>query len=85
MKTKFAIIIEWGPNNYSSYAPDVPGCVATGQTVEETISNMREAIQFHLEFMHEEGDPLPQSTSLCEMVEVEIPAATGPLTEPQPR
>lgn len=80
MKTKFAIIVEWGPNNYSSYAPDVPGCVATGHTVEETVNSMREALQFHLELMHEEGDPLPKSTSLCEYVEVEIP-----VTEPQPR
>jgi predicted RNase H-like HicB family nuclease len=82
MKTKFAIIVESGPNNYSAYAPDLPGCVTTGHTVEETVKNMREAVQFHIEFMHEEGDPIPRATSLCEYVEVEIPAT---VTEQQRR
>jgi predicted RNase H-like HicB family nuclease len=83
MKTKFAIIVEWGPNNYSAYAPDLPGCITTGKTVEETVSNMREAVQYHIEFMHETGDPIPPSTSLCEYVEVEVPEPA--VSEPQPR
>jgi predicted RNase H-like HicB family nuclease len=81
MTSKFAVIIEAGPNNYSAYVPDVPGCVAAAKTVSETRELIREAIQFHLEFMQERGDPIPQSTSLCEYVEVEVPAAI----EQQPR
>ena len=47
--TEYAVIIEKANNNYSAYAPDLPGCITTGPTVEETLSNMREAIEFHLE------------------------------------
>ncbi len=83
MKTKYAIIVEWGPNNYGAYAPDLPGCVATGKTVEETVKNMGEAVQFHIDGMHEDGDPIPPSTSLCEYVDVEIPEPA--VTEQQPR
>lgn len=85
MKRKFAVIIESGENNYGAYAPDVPGCVATGRTVAETIDSMREALEFHFEGMREDGDPIPQSTTLCEYVEVEIPepAVSEPVTEPR--
>lgn len=85
MKTKFAIIVEWGPNNYSAYAPDLPGCAATGNSVEETVRTMREAIQFHIDGMIEDGDPVPPSTSLCEYVEVEVPAVAEPVTGQRPR
>ena len=46
---RFLVVIEKGENNYSAYSPDLPGCVATGSTQEETIENMKQAIQFHLE------------------------------------
>ncbi|HTS78541.1 MAG TPA: type II toxin-antitoxin system HicB family antitoxin [Bryobacteraceae bacterium] len=80
MKRKYAIIIESGPNNYSAYVPDVPGCITTGRTVAETVELMREALEFHFEGMREDGDAIPEPTSLCEYVEVEIPepAATEP-------
>jgi predicted RNase H-like HicB family nuclease len=83
MKTKFAVIIESGPNNYSAYVPDLPGCVAAATTLPEMRELIREAVQFHIDGMHEDGDPIPPSTSLCEYVEVEIPAPA--VTEPQPR
>lgn len=55
----YAVVIEWAETNYSAYAPDLPGCVTTGATVEETIANMREAIAGHLAVMREYGDPIP--------------------------
>lgn len=45
---KFVVVVEQGEKNYSAYSPDVPGCVATGATVDETLKNMAEAIRFHL-------------------------------------
>lgn len=51
-------------------APDVPGCVSTGKTAEETLANMREAIEFHLEGMREDRDPIPQPTTIAAVIEV---------------
>ncbi len=56
---KFLVIIEKGAKNYSAYSPDVSGCVATGESVEETLVNMREALEFHFEAMSEEGEDIP--------------------------
>jgi predicted RNase H-like HicB family nuclease len=67
---KYAIVIEKGPSNYSAYVPDLPGCVATGVTVEETESLLREAIELHLEGMREDGLPIPPATSVVEYVQV---------------
>ncbi len=67
---RYAIVIEKAQNNYSAYVPDLPGCVATGKTVEEIEREIQEAIAFHLEGLREEGLPIPESTSLCDYVEV---------------
>ena len=67
---KYTIIIEKANGNYSAYCPDLPGCVATGKTVEETIQNMREAIKFHLEGLKAENMPIPVSKSMAYQVEV---------------
>jgi predicted RNase H-like HicB family nuclease len=72
---RYAIIIEKGPHNYSAYVPDVPGCVATGRTVEETKRSMAEALAVHLEGMQDDGDPIPEPTSLCDYVEIAGPDA----------
>ena len=56
----FTILIEQSPNNYGAWSPDLPGCVVTGATVEETISNMRGAIALHLKGMKEDGEPIPE-------------------------
>jgi predicted RNase H-like HicB family nuclease len=61
---KYLVIIQKAESNYGAYSPDVLGCVATGKTIEETLENMREALEFHLEGLVEEGDPLPVSRGL---------------------
>jgi len=67
---RFLIIIEEADRNFSAYSPDLPGCVATGDTREETERNMYEAIQMHVEGMQEDGIPVPQSRSFAEYVVV---------------
>jgi len=67
---KYAVVIENAGPNYSAYVPDLPGCVATGQTVEDVESQIREAIEFHIEGMREDGEPIPAPTSSVEYVEV---------------
>jgi len=67
---KYAIVIERAENNYSAYVPDLPGCIATGQTIEEVEQQIREAIEFHLDGMKEDGDPIPPPSSQVEYVDV---------------
>jgi len=66
---RYAIVIEKANGNYSAYVPDLPGCIATGVTVEETEREIREAIQFHHDGLREEGLPIPEPTSRVEYVE----------------
>jgi predicted RNase H-like HicB family nuclease len=56
---RYPVIIESGDSNFSAYAPDLPGCVSTGATIEETERNIREAIEFHLAGLREDGLPVP--------------------------
>lgn len=67
---RYAIVIEKAASNFSAYVPDLPGCVATGQSVEETEQQIREAIEFHLEGLREDGLPIPPPQSQVEYVEV---------------
>ena len=67
---RYAIVIENAGANFSAYVPDLPGCIATGATVAETEAQIREAIEFHLEGMKEDGAPIPPPTSRVEYVEV---------------
>ncbi len=67
---RYAIVIEKATSNYSAYVPDLPGCVATGQTIEETEQQIREAIEFHLQGLREDGLPVPSPQSQVEYVEV---------------
>lgn len=67
---RYAIVIEKGENNYAAYVPDLLGCVATGETVEETEREIREAIEFHLRGMREDGLPIPEPSIQVEYVEV---------------
>lgn len=67
---RYAIVIEKTENNYSAYVPDLPGCIATGSTVEEAENAMREAIAFHLDGLREDGMPIPQPSSKVDYVEV---------------
>ena len=66
---RFAIVIEKADGNYSAYVPDLPGCVATGDTVEEAEREIRDAIRFHIEGLREDGLPVPPPTSIAEYVE----------------
>jgi predicted RNase H-like HicB family nuclease len=63
-------VIEKAEGNYSGYVPDLPGCVATGATVEELEAEIREAIEFHLEGMREDGLQIPLPQSKVEYIEV---------------
>lgn len=67
---RYAIVIERAEGNYSAYVPDLPGCVATGATIEEVETQIREAIEFHLEGMHEDGVPIPPPQSKVDYVDV---------------
>ena len=67
---KYAVVIEKAESNYSAYVPDLPGCVATGATLQEVESEIREAIAFHLEGMREDGVAIPEPTSKVEYIEL---------------
>ena len=67
---RYAIVIEKADGNYSAYVPDLPGCVATGDTVAETERLISEAIEFHLAGMKEDGLAIPSPSSHVEYVEV---------------
>ena len=71
MTMRYTIIIEHGPENYSAYAPDFPGCVAAAVTEKETLALMKEALEMHIEDMRERGEPIPQPS---EIREVEVTA-----------
>jgi predicted RNase H-like HicB family nuclease len=67
---RYAIVIEKAPSNFAGYVPDLPGCIATGATVKETESLLRDAIELHLEGMREDGVPIPEPASVVEYLEV---------------
>lgn len=67
---RHAIVVDKTENNYSANVPDLPGCVATGQTVEETENEIRAAIEFHIEGLREGGLFVPQPVSIVEYLEV---------------
>ena len=66
---RYAMIIEPGGRNYSAYLPDLPGCIATGKTIDEVKQRMSEAVELHLEGMREDGLPIPEPSSLADYVE----------------
>lgn len=67
---RYAIVIEKAENNYAAYVPDLLGCVATGQTIEEAEQQICEAIEIHIRGMREDGLPIPEPSSQVEYVEV---------------
>ena len=64
---RYTIIIERGPTNFSAYAPDFPGCVAAADTETETVALMKEALDLHIEDMHERGEPVPPPSAAREI------------------
>lgn len=67
---EYAVIVEGTEGNYSAYVPDLPGCVTVGDTIDETLANMREAIAFHLDGLRESGQPIPPPASISASVAV---------------
>jgi predicted RNase H-like HicB family nuclease len=67
---RYAIVIEKAANNYSAYVPDLPGCIATGGTVEETERLIREAIEFHIDGLRADGQAVPEPSSKVEYVDI---------------
>ena len=67
---RYAIVIEAADGNYSAYVPDLPGCIATGATVQETEQQIREAIQFHVDGLRADNLPSPPASSRVNYVEI---------------
>ena len=67
---KYAVIIEKGEDGYGAYVPDLPGCIAAGKTREEVKKLIREAIEFHIEGLKEDGISVPAPASSIEFIEV---------------
>ena len=67
---RYAIVIENAGSNFSAYVPDLPGCIATGATIEEAEREIREAIEFHLEGLREDGSPIPPPSSSVRYVDI---------------
>ena len=67
---QYTVIIERSENSFGAYVPDLPGCVAVGETREEVRDLIREAIEFHLETMREDGEEIPQPSTSSELVSV---------------
>jgi predicted RNase H-like HicB family nuclease len=69
---RYPVIIEKSAKNYSAYSPDLPGCVATGATIKETLARMRTAIKFHLEGLIKEGSEIREPSTKVRYLEVSI-------------
>lgn len=67
---RYAIVVEHAGRNYAAYVPDLPGCVATGETIEEVERLLREAVELHVAGMREDGLPLPEPSSVVDYLEV---------------
>jgi predicted RNase H-like HicB family nuclease len=65
---RYAVVIEHAGSNFSAYIPDLPGCIATGATVEETLREIQEAVSFHIEGMKEDGLPIPDPETVADYV-----------------
>ena len=68
---QYLVVVEKAPTSYGAFVPDLPGCVAVGETRDEVLKLIREAIAFHIEGMLKEGLPIPLPTTTGEVVEVE--------------
>lgn len=67
---KYAVVVKEGETSFGAHVPDLPGCVAVGETRDEVLELIQEAIEFHLEGLREEGQPIPPASSSVEYVEV---------------
>jgi predicted RNase H-like HicB family nuclease/predicted RNA binding protein YcfA (HicA-like mRNA interferase family) len=69
---RYTVVIEKGPTSFGAYVPDLPGCFAAAETRDEVVSLIKEAIEFHVEALREEGMPVPDPHSTAESVEVAL-------------
>lgn len=69
---RYAVVVERAAGNFSAYVPDLPGCAATGKTIEEVTREIQEAIVFHLDGLRADGLPIPPATSTTEYVDVPV-------------
>lgn len=69
---RYAVVVERAAGNFSAYVPDLPGCAATGRTIEEVTREIQEAIVFHLDGLRADGLPIPPATSTAEYVDVPV-------------
>jgi predicted RNase H-like HicB family nuclease len=67
---QYMVVIEQGETSYGAYVPDLPGCIAVGETRQEVLELIKEAVEFHLEGLRERGEPIPQPCSSSELVDV---------------
>lgn len=67
---RYAVVIEKAEKNYSAYVPDLPGCIATGLTIKEVETEIREAIAFHIEGLRADGDVIPAPSSKVEYIDI---------------
>lgn len=67
---QYLVIVEKGATSFGAYVPDLPGCIAAGESREEVIALIHEAIEFHIEGMKEDGLPIPAPTSYSELIEI---------------
>jgi predicted RNase H-like HicB family nuclease len=68
---RYLVVVEEGPKSFGAYVPDLPGCVAAAETREEVLALIREAIEFHIDGLREDGQPVPQPSSSSEVVDVQ--------------
>ncbi len=77
MRYRVLVVLEKTNRNYSAYTPDIPGCIATGKTIEATLDNMREALRTHLHAMAEDGDPMPEIATIdAQFLDIQVEQAT---------
>ncbi len=67
---KYVVVVEKGESSYGAHVPDLPGCIAVGDTKEEVLALIKEAIEFHIDGLKEDGEPVPSPASDIEFVEV---------------
>jgi predicted RNase H-like HicB family nuclease len=69
---RYAVVIEKGETSYGAYVPDLPGCIAAAESLEEVEVMIREAIEFHIEGLQGDGLPVPKPTTVCEYIEARV-------------
>lgn len=67
---EYLVIFEWAGSNYSAYVPDLPGCISTGKTLDETEQNIQEAIELYIDTLRDDGQPIPEPTLLGKAISV---------------